>query len=236
MTDYEEEQKNEVEALESIYPTEFEILMKEPCYQFSIALKSDNYEESTDDGACCTLIFTYVPTYPDAVPIIEVGDYDNLDEEHVTELQEMLQKEAEDNVGMVMIFTLVSTAQEWLNTKLDEIEKNREEEAERKLREKEEAERQRFEGTRVSVETFLLWKATFDAEMAALKKKIQKEEPTSKKLTGRELFERDSTLNESDIQFMQEGEEEIKVDESLFQELDDLDLDDELKTLDDEED
>jgi len=60
--------------------------------------------------------------------------------------------------------------------------------------------------------------------------------PKDKRLTGKQLFERDSTLNESDIKFLTEsGGSTVKVDESLFQDLDldDLDLDDEL-LLDDE--
>lgn len=48
-----------------------------------------------------------------------------------------------------------------------------------------------------------------------------------KKLTGRELFMQDVTLNESDLKFLLEaGEpiENVKIDESLFQNLDDLEL------------
>jgi hypothetical protein len=49
--------------------------------------------------------------------------------------------QAEENLGTVMIFTLVSSAQEWLNTKWDEIRKAREEYAILKEKEAEEAER-----------------------------------------------------------------------------------------------
>lgn len=42
---------------------------------------------------------------------------------------------------MVMIFTLVSSAQEWLNVKFDELKKLREEESMKKQKEFEEAER-----------------------------------------------------------------------------------------------
>lgn len=47
----------------------------------------------------------------------------------------------------------------------------------------------------------------------------------NKRLTGKQLFEQDSTLNESDIKFLT-SDPGVKVDESLFQDLDDLDLDD----------
>ncbi|GBO04065.1 hypothetical protein AVEN_141442-1 [Araneus ventricosus] len=81
----------------------------------------------------------------------------------------------------------------------------------------------RFEGVRVTVESFMTWKVKFDQEMAELKKIQAKEEVASKKLTGRELFEKDKTLVDSDLKFLQD-EGEVKVDESLFQELDDLEL------------
>lgn len=42
---------------------------------------------------------------------------------------------------MVMIFTLVSAAQEWQNVKWEEIKINREQEIAKKLKEEEEAER-----------------------------------------------------------------------------------------------
>jgi len=48
----------------------------------------------------------------------------------------------------------------------------------------------------------------------------------SKKLTGRQLFESDASLNISDVDFFTADAGAVKVDESLFQDLDDLeDLD-----------
>lgn len=48
-------------------------------------------------------------------------------------------KQAQENIGMVMIFTLVSAAQEWINLKSDDvrIQKIKREE-EKKIREEEE--------------------------------------------------------------------------------------------------
>lgn len=62
----------------------------------------------------------------------------------------------------------------------------------------------KFEGTRVTVETFLKWKAKFEEEMGILKKR-EALEREGKKLTGRELFLQDKTLNESDLKFLDEG-------------------------------
>ena len=48
--------------------------------------------------------------------------------------------QAQENLGMVMVFTLVSAVQEKLSCLVDEAKKRRDEEALRKKREEEEAE------------------------------------------------------------------------------------------------
>ncbi|KAK9882862.1 hypothetical protein WA026_023556 [Henosepilachna vigintioctopunctata] len=222
--DYSEEQKGEIEALESIYYGDVKILEIEPRYKFTIPIKSEGYEEDTDVGMACDLTFTYTEKYPDEHPSIEIENPVNFLDTYKSELSEYLQSQAQDNLGMVMVFTLVSSAQEWLNVKWENVKKEREDCIAKKIMEEEEAERKRFEGTKVTVETFMKWKIAFEDEIGLTKKKemIERE---GKKLTGRELFMQDNTLNESDLKFLADGEA-IKVDESLFQDLDDLDLDD----------
>lgn len=109
-----------------------------------------------------------------------------------------------------------------LNTLFDGIKHAREEEKSRKEREVEEAERKRFEGTRVTVETFMNWKNSFELEMGIAEKKAKQLEG-NRKLTGRELFMTDQSLIDSDIAFLQaQGDtvEKVTIDESLFQALD----------------
>lgn len=48
---------------------------------------------------------------------------------------------------------------------------------------------------------------------------------TTLSVTGKQLFETDHNLDTSDIQFLEDGGNSVEVDESLFQEMDDLDLD-----------
>lgn len=112
----------------------------------------------------CTLKFTYTPKYPEEPPEIEVQDENNFDEgprltEHLEEVVSssslrktsykfkqiyFLCQKAQENLGMVMVFTLVSAAQEWLGNLSDEL-KNQKDEVERKKKEvEEEAERVRF--------------------------------------------------------------------------------------------
>jgi hypothetical protein len=74
----------------------------------------------------------------------------------------------------------------------------------------------------VTVESFLKWKAIFDKEMFELKKQNIDH---NRKPTGKSLFEKDDTLFNSDLQFIN-NDEPIEVDETLFQNLDDLDIND----------
>ncbi|XP_034179930.1 RWD domain-containing protein 1 isoform X1 [Osmia lignaria lignaria] len=219
--DYKDEQRNEIEALESIYCGELEILATEPFYIFAIPIKTEEYEAESGNGISCCLEFTYTPKYPDEPLLISIEDQENFEEGDDEKLKEHLTEQMNENLGMVMVFTLVSAAQEWLNVQWDKIKLNREESAAKKLKELEEAERKKFEGTRVTVETFLSWKEKFDEEMGYTKRR-EMAEREGKKLTGRELFMTDKTLDQSDLKFL--DDDSVKIDESLFQNLDDLDL------------
>lgn len=174
-------------------------------------------------------MFTFCDSYPDELPEIEIQESVNLDECDEQELIDLLESNAKSSVGMVMIFTLVTVAIEWINQKSDQKKKEMKDLVEKKLREEEELEMKKFEGTRVSVDSFMVWKLKFESEMAKLTKKDPNKSDTNKRQTGKELFLNNNSLNESDLQFLDETGndvefDDVKVDESLFQDLDDLDL------------
>ena len=204
------------------------VLASEPLHKFSIPIATEEYSaEEEDNGLACKLVFTLTPTYPDEGPEVEIEDDINFEDQHERQLLEHLHKTIEENLGMEMIFSLVSSAQEWLNERWDEHKNHQEEERAAKLLIQEEAERKKFEGTRVSVETFMKWKLEFEEStgIAAKREKLN----DCKKLTGRELFMRDNTLNDSDIKYLLEAGdsiEKVKIDESLFQDIGDLEMDD----------
>jgi hypothetical protein len=103
---------------------------------------------------------------------------------------------------MPVIFTLASHLSDQLSIQSENRQIRHREALERKQREEEEAEHKRFEGTRVTVETFIKWKVKFDAEQAELIKTVKVDETDVKKLTGRQLFEKDRSLYDSDIKFI----------------------------------
>ncbi|CAL8125898.1 unnamed protein product [Orchesella dallaii] len=227
--DYAEEQRSELEALEAIYPSEYTILSDDPI-SFTIITRTAEFED-TGEGFTALLKFTFTSKYPEEVPEMEVvpseeDDLTNLEPEECEDLVQVLTEQAEENTGMAMIFTLVSAALEWLNERWDASLNEKEAAEERKRLQEEEEEQKRFEGTRVTIQTFIEWKTKFDAEMSILKRKEvdSKEKDTSnKKLTGRELFMCDKTLNDSDLTF-DDGDDAVPIDESLFEDMEDLDI------------
>ncbi|KAK7107569.1 RWD domain-containing protein 1-like [Littorina saxatilis] len=240
MTDYAEEQRNEIEALESIYPDEIEILQDSPHYVFTMKVASQDSEDPIDpehadetpEKVGCTVQFTYTPKYPDEAPLMEIVLTESLEDEQVEMIQEFLKEQAEENLGMVMVFTIISALQERLTVLVEDMKKHAEETRYQKLKKEEEAAQKKFEGTRVTIETFLAWKNKFDAERNEKKLREKEQDRLSKKPSGKELFMRDATLNDSDITFLQEEGDSVEVDESLFEDMEDLDLDD----ADDDED
>ncbi|XP_060079633.1 RWD domain-containing protein 1-like [Ylistrum balloti] len=232
MTDFREEQENEIEALESIYPDEIRVLSTDPYHVFTLDIKSQevddpyNSDETKEPAALCTLQFSYVEKYPEEPPVFEITEYENLEEDQIEVLNELITENIEESLGMVMIFTIVSAIQEKLTEIVEETKKRRIEDEENKKRIQEEMEMKKFEGTRVTIETFLAWKAKFDAEMSEQKRLKNQSVTGPKGLTGKELFFTDDSMNDSDVKFLQSEEDTVEVDESLFQDMDDLDLDD----------
>lgn len=117
--------------------------------------------------------------------------------------------QAAANIGMVHVFSVISKAQEQLNHFVDRIKQRKEADKERQKYLDEEEERKKIEGTRVTVESFLAWKAKFDAEMRSKKKQKVVEDTAQKRLTGKQQFLLDATLSLSDVKLMDEGLIEI---------------------------
>ncbi|KAI9486020.1 MAG: ubiquitin-conjugating enzyme/RWD-like protein [Benjaminiella poitrasii] len=212
MTDYAEEQANEIEALASIYPEEFEAISEK---EFRIAVYPEEQDEENPRGL--SLHVTYTPQYPEELPEYEIETIQgNIPDTYYKKIKEAVKSAAEESLGMAMIFGMVMCMKEELdNIKLDakRIEEEIENEKKRKI---EEAEQAKFHGTKVTIESFLDWKKKFDAEMFEKDEmlKAQRVKELKGKLTGRQLFEQDRTLALSDVKYMDEGD--VSVDVSQF--------------------
>lgn len=266
---YEREQIEEIEALSEIYFNEITVLSNQAPRSFSIKVRAQasNYEEqaapnnsedeedSDDDqsddrsieegldqeGTLVEIQFDLPLKYPDEKPSMQILNSVNLSQHELEQLMVNLDRVAEESLGTVMVFTLVSDVVEWLVKKsdLEAIELEQEEEQRQKAVEAEET--KRFDGTPVTEKTFLAWKAKFDAEIlkAKLAEQRQKSEQGTtgpKGLTGRAMFEQDKTLAESDLNFVEDLDQNQI--EALLHNLEEVDLDDEdfeLDSNDDEE-
>jgi len=216
MTDYKQEQEDELEALESIYVTEMELISDIP-YVFTIVIPCEiqNVEVGGPSKEFNVgLKFSLPAEYPDIPPEIEWTDTGEFDEDSQKAILIDLHKKAEEEVGCAMVFTLVSEMQDKANDYAEELYN-------KKLKEKEDKEAvPAFFGTIVTRENFMEWREKFIVERNMGKVKVVLD-----KLTGRQIFMMNNgKIDEIQIEeaIIAEGDD-IEVDESLFDE--DIDLD-----------
>jgi len=120
---YKEDQINEIEALDSIYCGEMEILSTEPYHRFKVPISTEEFNSSEENGLSCHLVFTYTEKYTDTAPITEIEDAINFEKSYSARLIDHINETIAENLGIEMIFSLVSSAQEWLNVRWDEHKK-----------------------------------------------------------------------------------------------------------------
>ena len=98
--------------------------------------------------------------------------------------------QAESSLGMPIGFDLVTSLKDMLTSYVVENNERRKRETEERLQREIEAEQSRFRGTRVTVASFLEWKARFDQELLEKEEAargsaiIKREEAKKQKPTG----------------------------------------------------
>ncbi|KAI3331835.1 RWD-domain-containing protein [Xylariaceae sp. AK1471] len=202
-----EEQVEEREVLDSIFPEEITDI-SDTEYRITVKLNppDDDNDEEPVEPPTLILHVRYPEAYPDEGPILDVSAPANAPPHplfSVSTDKEQLLKGLDDaiqeNLGMAMVFTLVTTltehAEQLMTERREAVERVREE----AMLAAEREENKKFHGTPVTPETFLKWRDGFMREMeeqrvkeeeerlAELKKARIKEPP---KLTGKQLWER----------------------------------------------
>lgn len=214
-----EEQTQELEVLQSIYPDELEILSET---HFTVRL---NLDTNTDRKHALVLEVKYPAEYPEVVPVldIEVGedeededdyygsdDDDDIDSDEernrqavnlaelidfekkdLSTLLDKINEEAEMNLGMPSVFALTSQlkeeAEQLFQNKIDAAQRK----YDRELVEREMEEQKKFNGTKVTRESWLEWRNKFREEMkVAEKDKALFDAMHNGKMSGREIFEK----------------------------------------------
>lgn len=204
-----EEQKEEREVLDSIFPDEITDI-SETSYRISISLDLPMHApplEDEDDQLIMLLNVSYPDTYPDIAPNLDItappnaSRYPLLDvQADKSQLLDSLSGVIEESLGMAMVFTLVSSLKEAAEQLMADRQRQEEEIVAVAARQKEEAENRKFHGEKVTRERFLEWREKFRKEMEE-KEKIKKEEEEGemkgkktakideKKMSGRQLWE-----------------------------------------------
>ncbi|OTA52815.1 RWD-domain-containing protein [Hypoxylon sp. EC38] len=204
-----EEQVEEREVLDSIFPdeitdisdTEYRILIK-------LDLPDDDHHGSDEAPEPPTLILSvrYPENYPDEAPILDISSPQNATPYphfSVSADKEQLLKGLEDtiqeNLGMAMIFTLVTTLKEEAEQLIADRKAAAAKAHEEAILAAEREENKKFHGTPVTPETFMKWREGFLKEMEEKQRKEEEEKLAELKkakvkepvrLTGRQLWER----------------------------------------------
>ncbi|KAI5808702.1 ubiquitin-conjugating enzyme/RWD-like protein [Peziza echinospora] len=221
-----EEQEQEIEVLQSIYPDELTIISDEEL-RIRIELESPwgmPAEDIEDRPPTLILSVKYSANYPDVAPNLDLSldpscPKQTLDfPDDKTAILKELNTTIEENLGMAMVFTLVTTVKEaaenMLQERFDALTKKREAAA---LIE-EEKEMAKFKGTPVTKETFTEWRNKFFEEMNAIKKQRQMEkdeeekgrrgamqggmagvEAMKKRMTGKQLYQSGTVGGDDDV-------------------------------------
>lgn len=197
--------------------------LSDTSYRITITLDLDI---DTDDEEAPVLILqvSYPNEYPDVAPDLDILTPPNASkhprfdiQEDKAHLMDALQPSIEENLGMAMIFTLVSTLKEAAENLIMERVASEREAQEKEIAKAEEEENRKFQGTLVTRERFIEWRERFIKEMEEeeqrereekeaeekKKKPSAREEP---KLTGRQLWER-GLAGKAD--YDEEGDEEL---------------------------
>ena len=179
------------------------------------------------------LAVKYPEAYPDEAPQLEIQNpanaphhpYFNVADDR-EQLLEGIDETIQENIGMAMIFTIVSTlkdaAEQMVQDRKDVEIKEQEERAAAAERE----ENKKFQGTPVTAETFLKWREDFMKEMAEKKEREEEERlaelkkarvKESVRLTGKQLWERGlagkgDEEGEEDDEDIAEGVEKLAVE------------------------
>ncbi|KAB5580788.1 ubiquitin-conjugating enzyme/RWD-like protein [Coniochaeta sp. 2T2.1] len=245
-----EEQVEEREVLESIFPDEIQWISDT---EFRITITLDlppdtdvpDDEEKEGEAPVIILSVRYPEDYPDKPPVLELQPTPNAPPHRFFSVAAdkdailaALEATVDENLGMAMVFALVSTVKECAEQLIIERREAVAKEREEAKLAAEREENKKFHGTPVTRETFIKWREGFLREMEeekrqkeeeerleALKKTRGAKEPV--KLTGKQLWQRgmvgkvveddeegddeDGTGEEDGVEGVRAGVEGVKV-------------------------
>lgn len=148
----------------------------------------------------------YLPSYPDEAPRLDLTQPPNAPKHPYLDIQDdkqrlldALSETIEENLGMAMVFTLVTVLKDAAELLISERQNAKQALADIEAAKVEEEENRKFQGQAVTRESFLKWREGFRAELEE-KKRVAEEEKEAedrkkrivreeRKLTGKELWQ-----------------------------------------------
>lgn len=125
--DYESEQQMEIEALEAIFMDDLQIYngtlpdgwnATGNSYKMVIDPTEEGEEPAENhEEMIMELIWAHTPNYPDEAPNYKVRAVRGLSDADIAQASGVMQEQIDQNIGMAMIYTLVTAAKEWLRRK-----------------------------------------------------------------------------------------------------------------------
>jgi len=188
MTNYKEEQELELEALTSIFE-EGKELEQISDTEFKLKFKPFPQDEEVNHIGV-TLHITYTDEYPDTAPEWELEDQ-IMSDPKLEELKAKVQEAMDESLGMAMVYTVGEVIQDWLKeNNVKQLSMHEEmmlrhggdepEEEDDEVGDDDEMnalEEEEWKGLkekvlcavsdRITIDTFMEWKKTFDLEMVA---------------------------------------------------------------------
>lgn len=148
----------------------------------------------------------YPPNYPDEAPRLDITQPPNAPKHVYLDIQDdkqrlldSLSETIEENLGMAMIFTLVTVLKDSAELLISERQNAKQALADMEAAKAEEEENRKFQGEAVTRESFLAWREGFRKEAEERKKREEEEKEAEekkkrivkeeRKLTGKELWQ-----------------------------------------------
>lgn len=225
--DYMQEQADEVEALESIFPDSLTVhapnKVELPCEFEAGEYKGVDYSASFD------ITVTFTETYPETAPEIHMNNVSGYLDYKAEQLgAAKIQEVVDENLGDPLVFAVFEAMSEWLEDYLTSAKDNSEnEELRAAVRAEEERLAKLTAGTECNKDTFAEWRDQFLKEVAEGKVNNYTIYIKDKKgkVTGKSQFEIAAKKKFEESNSGDSGDPKVVVDTEMFEGLD-LDLED----------
>jgi len=206
--DYENQQKDEMEALQSIFMDEF-ILLNESPLTYELIILADMQSTEEENAIKARVRIEYPAAYPNELPSITVHVEHPLTIRDLEKLTQISDETCKYSIGMPMIYEVTEKMKDYLISRKDQAKTEEIEEeklkAELKKAETENKYKKSFKidheittFTPVTLENYKKWRESFDKQIEeeAQKAKSMTDKKTAtaaddmvKRQTGRQIFE-----------------------------------------------